>query len=115
MKDYRKTEEEKLEDAINEVAKLKRLLHDLTPGGSEFYNNPEYCAKWIRESRQQEATSLKVMLKVEKEKNQTLTQRNVLLVKALQDVLDEMPPKPTMQILKTIQSVAKEALSNNQK
>lgn len=35
-----------------ENIKLKRLLHDLTPGGSEFYNDPEYCAKWIKETRQ---------------------------------------------------------------
>jgi hypothetical protein len=29
---------------------VNRLLHDLTPGGSEFYNDPEYCAKWVREN-----------------------------------------------------------------
>ena len=42
-----------MEDLILENEKIKRLLHDLTPGGSEFYNDPEYCAKWIRENREQ--------------------------------------------------------------
>jgi len=35
-----------------ENQQLKRLLHDLTPGGSEFYNDPEYCAKWVKEERE---------------------------------------------------------------
>lgn len=39
--------------AQKEVEELKRLLHDLTPGGSEFYNDPKYCAKWIRKSREE--------------------------------------------------------------
>lgn len=28
-------------------SKAMRLLESLTPGGSEFFNNPERCAKWI--------------------------------------------------------------------
>lgn len=63
---------------------LKRLLHDLTPGGSEFYNDPEYCAKWIRENRQQESKILKEMVKAAKDKNESLQQRNKELLDALQ-------------------------------
>jgi len=36
---------------VEENRRLKKLLHDLTPGGSEFANDPEYCAKWIAENR----------------------------------------------------------------
>lgn len=38
----------------DENEKVKRLLHDLTPGGSEFYNDPERCYKTILEMRQSE-------------------------------------------------------------
>jgi hypothetical protein len=31
-----------------ENARLKRLLCDLTPGGSEFVNSPENCAAWVQ-------------------------------------------------------------------
>lgn len=27
---------------------LMRLLESLTPGGSEFYENPENCVEWIQ-------------------------------------------------------------------
>ena len=36
---------------VEENRRLKRLLHDLTPGGSEFVDDPEYCAKWIADER----------------------------------------------------------------
>jgi len=32
-----------------ENEQLKKLLESLTPGGSEFYNDPERCAAFIRE------------------------------------------------------------------
>lgn len=28
---------------------LMRLLESLTPGGSEFHNNPELCVAWVRQ------------------------------------------------------------------
>jgi len=31
--------------------KALKILHDLTPGGSEFVNDPEYCAAWIKRVR----------------------------------------------------------------
>jgi hypothetical protein len=34
---------------LEQNSKLKRLLEGLTPGGSEFFNDPEYCAKWVKE------------------------------------------------------------------
>jgi len=29
--------------------RAQKLLESLTPGGSEFYNDPEYCVKYIKE------------------------------------------------------------------
>lgn len=50
-------------DALQErVEKISILLHDLTPGGSEFANDPEYCAKWIRENRLEESKQLKKII-----------------------------------------------------
>lgn len=46
-----------------ENEKLRRLLHDLTPGGSEFYNDPEYCTKWIRENREKSHYHLVAQIK----------------------------------------------------
>ncbi len=66
---------EKLKDAptlYRENEKLKRLLHDLTPGGSEFYNDPEYCAKWIRESRTDAHYSMANIIKETKDENKKL-------------------------------------------
>ena len=59
-----------------ENEKVKRLLHNLTPGGSEFYNNPEYCAKWIRENREESVISLMKKIK-------DLGKENEILKKAL--------------------------------
>lgn len=54
-----------------ELEKLKRLLHDLTPGGSEFYNDPEYCAKWIRENREENHYALAGQIKKLKQELET--------------------------------------------
>lgn len=36
-------------DYLGEYAKeLEQLLYDLTPGGSEFVDDPQACAEWIR-------------------------------------------------------------------
>lgn len=60
-------EKERLIETLQkENEKIKRLLHDLTPGGSEFYNDSEYCAKYIRESRLSELTSLKQIIVTQK-------------------------------------------------
>jgi hypothetical protein len=40
------------EQAIELLWRYKRALEGLTPGGSEFVNDPEYCAQWIRERRE---------------------------------------------------------------
>jgi hypothetical protein len=34
---------------IGEVRELQRLLEDLTPGGSEFHDDPQRCAQYVRE------------------------------------------------------------------
>lgn len=44
------------------IEEINRLFHDLTSGGSEFANDPEYCAKWIRENRNSESKTLKEII-----------------------------------------------------
>jgi hypothetical protein len=34
---------------IGEARELQRLLEDLTPGGSEFHDDPQRCAQYVRE------------------------------------------------------------------
>lgn len=70
-----------------ENEKVKRLLHDLTPGGSEFYNDPEYCAKWIRESREENHYSLARQIKEAKAENERLREVNKELVKELRQFI----------------------------
>ncbi len=57
---------------IDRVEKVNRLLHDLTPMGSQFVNKPEYCAKWIRENRLQEKQSLTKIIADLKKENERL-------------------------------------------
>jgi len=33
---------------LAEIERLNRLLESLTPGGSEFHDNPEYCVEWAK-------------------------------------------------------------------
>jgi hypothetical protein len=35
--------------AIAELERVNKLLHDITPGGSEFYNDPDRCIENIKE------------------------------------------------------------------
>jgi hypothetical protein len=51
---------------------IKRLLYDLTPGGSEFYNDPEYCASTIREMREANHYTLSGIIKEQKQENERL-------------------------------------------
>jgi hypothetical protein len=69
-----------------ENEKVKRLLHDLTPGGSEFYNDPEYCAKTIREMRESNHYTLSNIVKETKAENEALKEAN----KELLDILKEL-------------------------
>jgi archaellum component FlaC len=34
---------------IAELERVNKLLHDLTPGGSEFYHDPDRCIENIKE------------------------------------------------------------------
>lgn len=79
-----------------ENEKVKRLLHDLTPGGSEFYNDPEYCEKWIRESREQNHDALSNVIKETKAENERLRElsekwgkHNVELMKQNVELMQE--------------------------
>jgi hypothetical protein len=44
-----KTIAEDLRWAIAELERVNKLLHDITPGGSEFYNDPDRCIENIKE------------------------------------------------------------------
>jgi hypothetical protein len=55
-----------------ENQKLKRLLHDLTPGGSEFYNDPERCFKWVKEAWLEEKKSFTKIISDLKKDNERL-------------------------------------------
>lgn len=106
-----------------ENEKVKRLLHDLTPGGSEFYNDPEYCAKWIRENRQENHYTLAGIIKETKAENEALKVANKELYAALKDLTERAdrargilqsessPSKGYWGVLDT--QSAKEALNNN--
>ncbi len=72
---------------IEENEKVKRLLHDLTPGGSEFYNDPEYCAKWVSENRTENHYILTNMVKEQKAENKMLIDSNRELVNKLEYIL----------------------------
>ena len=71
---------EKLE---GENESIKRLLHDLTPGGSEFYNDPEYCAKFIRDTRQETHYTMTGIIAEKKKENEALKERVKQLEAAL--------------------------------
>lgn len=70
---------------VKELEKVKKILHELTPGGSEFYNDPEYCAKWVRENREENHYALANQIKELKNKNEELQRE----VERLKDVLIE--------------------------
>jgi hypothetical protein len=40
---------EDLRWVIAELERVNKLLHDLTPGGSEFYHAPDHCIENIKE------------------------------------------------------------------
>lgn len=50
---YQTDGREELEKYKQEYDDLKRKIESLTPGGSEFYNDPEYCLKFLRENDSQ--------------------------------------------------------------
>jgi hypothetical protein len=66
----------------NEYLKVVKLLEDLTPGGSEFYNDPEYCAKWVKEQVQ---SVPRLMLPIKRE-NDKLKKDNAAMLEALKEL-----------------------------
>lgn len=50
---------------------LRRLLESLTPGGSEFYDNPEACAMWAR-------NRVGITSKIAVERNELRAERDAL-------------------------------------
>ncbi len=95
-----------------ENERLKRLLHDLTPQGSEFYNDPEYCAKWVRANRLEEKQQLTKIIADLKKENASISfdlqcaatdkleleQKNKQLEEALQEVTDFLHVLPMLRL-----------------
>lgn len=62
--------------------KAQKLLESLTPGGSEFVNDPEYCVKYVKDYQESQLRSIKNLV-LQKNK---LIKENLELLKALQDL-----------------------------
>jgi len=71
----------KLIAAAPELIKAQKLLESLTPGGSEFVNDPEYCVRYVKEF---EVDQHKKIMSLIGEKNELVYQNNQLR-KILQD------------------------------
>ena len=89
-----------------EVIKLKMLLHDLTPGGSEFYDNPEYCAEWVKKQRQESHYTMANIIK-------ELKERNKALYDALQNLCDKVEKLALWDKTDSAYYNAKKALTEN--
>jgi len=77
-----KAENERLE-GVNK--RLNFLLEDLTPGGSEFVNEPEYCAQWVKE----QIAGIPSIIRPFKKENAKLKADNDALVSALRDLFED--------------------------
>jgi len=73
-------------DLVIAYQQVTRLLHDLTPGGSEFYNDPEYCAKWIRKEREECAALQRGTIKELKAELEATKQMEAKLREALERI-----------------------------
>jgi hypothetical protein len=70
--------------AVNEYDKLKlaaKLLEELTPQGSEFYNDPQYCFDWVKE----QLRSVTKQILPFKQKADKLIEVNKVLLEALKN------------------------------
>ena len=72
---------------IEENESIKNFLESLTPGGSEFHNDPVRCFSVIKESIQQPVRQLTKMVADLKAERQKLIDSNRELLEALEDVV----------------------------
>ena len=73
-----------------EVARLLCHLESLTPGGSEFHNDPARCVAWVRER-------LSGVIK-QVQKRKTAEAENVRLREAINHVEWTSPPYPAVTV-----------------
>jgi hypothetical protein len=66
--------------------KAQKLLESLTPGGSEFFDDPEYCVKNIREHRQSQHEII-VKLVIEKKSLIASERELISVLKEAKEVL----------------------------
>lgn len=93
---------------IKNESKAARLLEDLTPGGSEFYNDPQHCFNFVKE----QLRSIPSQILPFKKRADELKEQNKLLLEALEDCWKDsintdcncqMRPETTMKILEAIE------------
>lgn len=70
--------------ALALAERYEKAITSLTPGGSEFVNDPEYCAKHVKEF-QASQHRLICELVIEKKK---LKEENALLIEALESIVN---------------------------
>lgn len=68
-----------LQDARKALARYKKSLEGLTPGGSEFCDEPETCAIWIQHSRDGLQYALKEKIKKEGKAEKALAEIKSLI------------------------------------
>lgn len=67
--------------------KLKRLLEDLTPGGSEFYNDPQYCFNFVKK----QLRSIPSQILPFKKRADKLKAQNEILLSTMKEIAVSYP------------------------
>lgn len=91
--------------------KAQKLLESLTPGGSEFVDDPEYCVKYVKEF---EADQHKKIIELITEKNRLVEQKSKLftvLTNLIQNV-ESLNGIADLPIMKMLISKGKDAIKN---
>ena len=95
-KEGTKENAERIVKCWNEYDKLKeerdryeKSIVSLTPSGSEFVNDPEYCAKHVKDYQ---ASQHKLICDLVIEKKKNISERD-LLIEALKNILSEFEDK----------------------
>jgi hypothetical protein len=66
IKRTRSATPEEIERLVDTVWRWKRALEGLTPSGSEFVDDPEFCAKYVKDQRARMFQYLRGVQKLER-------------------------------------------------
>lgn len=92
----------------------EKAITSLTPGGSEFVNDPEYCAKYVKDNQD----SLKIMLVNQAKEKKKLKKERDLLIEALENMVNSYEKSRGLLMITYLHpeySKAKEILNNLKK